>query len=186
MSYLLRTTMIEADRLKPDALRGCLEVCRRCEDLVGAVMGLSNKEPSELYLVIGPHLRHCLDHFTNLLRGLPAGEVDYDARDRDARVEQRPEVFQKLLEDTIAQLEATDGDDLQRPIRVLQQSASEHPSQPVKSNLERELVFLSSHTIHHLALMVHLAKAHGVAMPEELGVAFSTAAYHADLEGSAG
>jgi len=39
---------------------------------------------------IGGHYRHCLDHFTSLLRGLDAEAVDYDHRERDARIESQP------------------------------------------------------------------------------------------------
>jgi hypothetical protein len=36
---------------------------------------------------IGGHYRHCLDHFQSLLLGVGDCEVDYDHRQRDARVE---------------------------------------------------------------------------------------------------
>ena len=47
----------------------------------------------------------------------------------------------------------------------------------VDTNMERELAFLSSHTIHHLAIMSLLAEARGVEIPPGLGVAFSTATF---------
>ena len=40
-----------------DALSGCLEVCRRCRELVGAVT-VADRDGSA-YLRLGPHLRHC-------------------------------------------------------------------------------------------------------------------------------
>ncbi|NNC55100.1 MAG: hypothetical protein HKO07_05205, partial [Pseudomonadales bacterium] len=36
---------------------------------------------------LGVHVRHLLDHYDCLLQGLQRGCVNYDARERDARVE---------------------------------------------------------------------------------------------------
>jgi hypothetical protein len=47
----------------------------------------------------------------------------------------------------------------------------------VRTNVERELLFLSSHTIHHIAIMSLLAERVGMTVPADLGVAFSTASY---------
>jgi hypothetical protein len=170
--------MIKPREDESAALRGCLEVCRRCDALVESVAA----ESGEVYSVLGPHLRHCLDHFTSLLRGLSAGVVDYDARDRDEGMEDRPERFRAALAETVSKLGQIEPGDLERSLRVKQLAAPGAESAPVASTLERELIFLSSHTIHHLALMLHLAASRGVELPEELGVAFSTAAYRAGLE----
>ena len=46
--------------------------------------------------------------------------------------------------------------------------------------LERcEPVFLSSHAIHHLELMLEIGRGAGVAVDGKLGLAFSTAAHRA-------
>ena len=50
----------------------------------------------------------------------------------------------------------------------------------VESNLERELVFLSGHTIHHIAIMALVIRERGVRIPEGLDMAFSTAAHLAE------
>jgi hypothetical protein len=47
--------------------------------------------------------------------------------------------------------------------------------------LERELVFLSGHAIHHIAIMALSAAAAGVTLPAELAVAFSTEAHRESL-----
>ena len=43
--------------------------------------------PAVFTSAIGGHYRHCLDHFDCLLSGVAAGEVDYDHRRRDPRIE---------------------------------------------------------------------------------------------------
>src|SRR4051794_24117053 len=58
---------------------------------------------------IGGHYRHCLDHFTSLLRGMNSAEVDYDHRQRDPRIESEPDfalAVTRQLRIRIAQLPA--------------------------------------------------------------------------------
>jgi hypothetical protein len=157
----------------PDAVEGCLEACRRCEAVVASVVA---QDPAS-YVAVGPHLRHCLDHFRLLLDGWPTGEVDYDARKRDERTERDPATARDLLQGIAAGLAAIRSDDLGREIRVRQSAAPGRPPLASKSRLERELVFLSSHTIHHIAIMVLAARAAGVAIPSDLAVAYSTEAH---------
>jgi hypothetical protein len=175
-----QTTSTEAT-----AVRGCLEVCRRCHQLVDELETSSTTNADEVYRMLGPHLRHCLDHFSQLFKGLDDGLIDYDTRDRDESLERNPNRFKSALADAMNKLQSVGADELHRPIQVLQQAAIGVGPTPLDSTLERELVFLSSHTIHHLALMVQLAASRGVEVSEALGVAFSTAAYRATPAGAA-
>ena len=162
-----------------EALSGCLEVCRRCRELVTAVRSVDPDR--SIYRALGPHLRHCLDHLVALLRGLPDGVVDYDARDRDPDIEADPQRFLAALDDAESGLRALGGLDASRPLEVLQLPAPGAAPMSVRSTLARELVFLSSHTIHHLALMVLVAHSEGVDVEDRFGVAFSTAAHRDSL-----
>ena len=160
----------------PSAIQGCLEACSRCRALVDIVATRAAPAATPAYRSIGRHLRHCVDHFVCLLTGLDTGIVDYDARDRDARLEQDPSFFLKALASVVRRLEAIDPTTIHRRLTLRQESAPDSRSQ-MDTNVERELVFLSGHTIHHLAIMKLLAEGHGVELPEELFMAFSTANY---------
>ena len=72
------------------AIEGCLDACRRCLTLVGLVENVGPTESQKAYAVIGPHLRHCVDHMQCLIRGVESGVVDYDAREREAVLEIDP------------------------------------------------------------------------------------------------
>lgn len=159
----------------PAALDGCFEAIRRCLRLTDLVERESAARGEALFAVFGPHLRHCLDHFTCLVRGLDAGEVDYDARDRDERLERDPGHFRTTLRRARERLERLEPEDLDRTLLVRQAAAPDGKVAVSSSNLERELVFVSGHTIHHVAIMQLLARERGIAVPEEFGVAFSTA-----------
>jgi hypothetical protein len=156
-----------------DVVSGCLEACRRCEAVVAAVV---EQDPAA-FQTVGPHLRHCIDHFRLLLDGWRSGAVDYDARPREPRLERDPRAVCEALDGIAGSLAAIRSDDLAHPLTVTQSAAPGRPPLSSPSRLERELVFLSSHTIHHIAVMVLAARAAGVVIPPRLAVAFSTEAH---------
>jgi hypothetical protein len=118
-----------------------------------------------------------VEHFICLARGLDAGLVDYDARDRDESIERDPDRFREVLAQVCRKLRELPPAALKRRIAVRQTAALDAGPSRLESTVERELVFLSSHTIHHLAVVISLCREQGVELPEDLAIAFSTAAY---------
>jgi len=161
----------------PDVVAGCLEACRRCEEVVAAVL---EHDPAA-FPVVGPHLRHCVDHFRLLLDGWRSGSVDYDARPRELVLERDPRAVREALEAIAGSLATICGDDLPSRLAVTQSAAPGRPPLSSRSCLDRELAFLSGHTIHHIAIMVLAARAAGVDVPFRLAVAFSTEAHRESL-----
>ena len=161
----------------PDAVAGCLEACRRCEAVVAAVIDL---HPGA-FSAVGPHLRHCVDHFNVLLDGWRSGFVDYDARSRDPRLERDPRAVLTALLDITGTLSTIGRENLDDELVVSQSAAPGRPPASSPTRLERELLFLSGHAIHHIAIMVLAASATGVAIPSELAVAYSTAGHRESL-----
>jgi len=159
--------------LVPDAVAGCLDACRRCESVVDAVVD----QDLAAFPSVGPHLRHCVDHFRLLLDGWRSGFVDYDARPRDLRLEQDPEAVRGALAAIAGSLGELRSADLLNELTVTQSAAPGRPPLSSPSFLERELAFVSGHTIHHIAIMLLAAQAVGVEIPSRLTVAYSTAAH---------
>jgi uncharacterized damage-inducible protein DinB len=159
--------------LVPDVVTGCLEACRRCEAVVASVLD----QDEAAFPSVGPHLRHCIDHFRLLLDGWRSGSVDYDGRPRDALLERNPYAVRDALGAIAGLLAEIRTVDLQRELSVTQSAAPGRPPSSSPTRLERELVFLSGHTIHHIAIMVLAARAAGVDVPSRLAVAYSTEAY---------
>ena len=157
------------------ALQGCLETCRRCEHLVR--LCIADTDDPDVFLAIGPHLRHSIDHFRSLLAGLSSGMIDYDSRERDTLEETDPAHFLAGLFEVTAELAGLEGFSTTQSVLVIHSAAPSSVPIPVASTLERELLFLSSHTIHHLALAVEITSGRGIIMPPGLGIAFSTAAF---------
>ncbi len=122
----------------------------------------------------GGHFRHILEFYECFLDGLSSGLVDYDARKRDLRLE----TSRRAAIDTIGWI-----------IRALETSALVHRDGSVlvhmedsrdvadallESSVGRELQVLSSHTIHHFALIALTLRAWGIDVDERFGVAPST------------
>jgi hypothetical protein len=159
------------------AIDGCMVACARTLDVIDQY-----ERAGGIYSVIGPHLRHCLDHLVCFLRGLRSGVIEYDARDRDRRVETDADYYREVARHAMDQLAAISPAVLPDAIKVCQISAPGASLVTVDSTVERELLFLSGHTIHHLAIVTQLAKEQGIAIPTELSLAFSTAAHREAVE----
>lgn len=122
---------------------------------------------------VGAHIRHILDHFDCLLDGLASGRVDYDQRQRDQRVEAQRVVAIERLEATIATLNQLRGGPVETTLLVKMDSGSHTPTW-AESSLTRELQFLTSHTIHHYALVAAILGHAGCTVSRGFGISPST------------
>lgn len=122
----------------------------------------------------GGHVRHILDAYDCLLRGVAAGRVDFTARERDERTANDPAYACDRISGTV------------KALRMLRIPASAPLSVRAEdtagnawcaSSVSRELQSLLSHTIHHLALVALVLRLRGVEPGETIGVAPSTLAY---------
>lgn len=156
---------------------GCLEACARCEHIARALSPEQYRTKWNTHQGVGPHMRHCVDHFLSLQRDLAAGVVNYDQRDRNPGIEQDPGALLEVLANIYAWLESLNDADLDQRLVVRQIPTVEASAVEVESTLARELLFLASHTIHHITIVNLIAEGIGVRMPEELGMAYSTLAY---------
>lgn len=129
---------------------------------------------------IGGHYRHCLDHFSSLLRGFGAEEVDYDHRKRDERIESQPDFALAHTLQLRAQLERLPFSALDAPVRARCEVSYAQGDSPVTdSTFGRELVYAIAHAIHHYALIAIMARLMEVKLPVNFGVAPSTVAHNA-------
>jgi hypothetical protein len=154
-----------------------LQTCGRCRTIVEQVRAEAGDRSRAVYTALGPHLRHCLEHFQCFLHGLETGTIDYDARARDIHVETDPDRFLdalSLVEERLGRLTSAD---MHSVVTVKTVGADGADPSEVPSSIQRELLFLSSHTIHHLAVIDLTARQHGIELASSLALAFSTAAH---------
>ena len=128
---------------------------------------------------VAGHLRHILEFYECFLDGLDWSHIDYDARRRDVSIERSRAAAIQRIESIIERLRSAPqlrGDSV---IWVRMEDVDEDcPADPfTTSSVSRELQVLSSHTIHHFALIGMTLSAHGVVLDEDFGVAPSTLSY---------
>lgn len=125
---------------------------------------------------IGAHLRHSLDFVQAFLRGLDCGRIDYDARQRDERLERDPARAVEVLRMLVARLDALPAGAGGRALVVRHEAgpAPEPDEGWHRTSVARELDFLASHTVHHFALVALALRLAGRDPGPELGVAPST------------
>lgn len=122
---------------------------------------------------VGSHIRHILDHFECLLAGLESGRVDYDCRARDARIEHERSVAIAALSGMIDKLHT-----IHRPARemalLVKMDSGGETTEWAESSLSREFQFLTSHTIHHYALVAAILGHAGCTLNAGFGISPST------------
>ncbi|MEO8429648.1 MAG: hypothetical protein ABI651_21360 [Verrucomicrobiota bacterium] len=176
---------IRADDHFADSRRiveAAVAILEQGEDLLRALSAESytRRVPLAFNACIGGHYRHCLDHFSSLLRGLDADEVDYDHRERDARIESQPDFALALTRQMLVQLEQLPPGTLDVHVKARCEVSYAHGSSPVTgSTFGRELVYAIAHAIHHDALISIMARLMDANLPEHFGVAPSTVAHQA-------
>jgi uncharacterized damage-inducible protein DinB len=163
------------------AIQENLGLLESCEALLAAIPAAEYTRATGVCFdgAIGVHVRHLLDHYVGFLGALENGRrVDYEARQRDARIEREPEFARALLRDVATRLAGMDAAILDSRMHARIEVDSE-PAVWADSSPARELGFLVSHTVHHCALIGVICRANGVPVPHDFGVAPSTLRHRA-------
>jgi uncharacterized damage-inducible protein DinB len=155
------------------AARDVLEQGLRLLELVDEKYPVMASVPFESS--IGRHYRHVLEHFQCLLQGVASGEVNYDSRQRNPRIEQESAYAGAVTREVLAQLECWTENTLQQRCTTIS-TVAYHVDVPaaISSNLARELVYCIGHAIHHYAIIRLLCSHLGVPVSSEFGYAPST------------
>lgn len=163
----------------PSILKDSIAVLQQGVDLVDSLSDAVYTAPKpELKSgMIGAHIRHNLDHYLRLIAGKGKGEVDYDQRERDERIERERAYAIKVMRECIAWLEACESQQLDEPLKIKMDCGTHEAEVWANSTSRRELQFLISHSIHHYALIAILCRLQGIEPPEGFGVAPSTLHY---------
>lgn len=129
---------------------------------------------------VGSHLRHILEFYECFLSGIESLRIDYDARRRDETVESSRFAASERIRPLIRRLEHDPRllEDTALLVRI-ENSAGRAGDPWLSSSIGRELQALSSHTIHHFALIAVTLVAHGVAVDPDFGMSPSTIRFKA-------
>ena len=126
---------------------------------------------------VGKHVRHILEHYQTLLDHMAVNTtMNYEQRARESSLEDNPLVALARLQDIdsaladIADVLPSTPVTLYYPLDI----PGGQDTTALPSSLGRELAFLTSHTIHHMALISLLCAEQDITLPENFGVHPST------------
>jgi hypothetical protein len=127
----------------------------------------------------GAHFRHILEFYRCFINGLESLQIDYDARQRDRAIEQNRAAASAAIRKLIRFLETSDSLRKESTIWVRMEDADprDFDNSFMESSISRELQVLSSHTIHHFAMIAMTLRFHGIEIDPEFGMAPSTLRY---------
>lgn len=117
---------------------------------------------------IGAHTRHVIDRINCLLNGFESGEVDYDKRARDTQLEEDPKLCCALFDQLSSQLTAIFCDP-QKKLQVLETISEDGYKINVSSTLEREMLDIVSHLLHHLASIKFILERNNISVADSIG-----------------
>ncbi|EJI1277639.1 hypothetical protein NDZ80_000991 [Vibrio vulnificus] len=129
---------------------------------------------------IGAHIRHVHDHFRSLFIGLKTGIVDYNLRNRESMEEVDLPISLSENKHILNQLERLNVEASRIEI-ISEINCHATESLQMTSSVERELLYLINHTIHHAAIIKHMMDNACVSCPPEIGLAPGTATYYRQL-----
>ena len=169
-----------------DKRRDVSDIVEENAHAIGQLVDLLQALPGNLYRqsfghrkqhVIGKHVRHIIDHYSALLSATdcPGALLDYENRNRDLSLETDRRTGGRRLSVILRELRNRFGTEHCNELAMLHNSDGQR--QVVTTSVDRELVFLASHTIHHMAIIGMLAEQAGVEVGAEFGVHPSTLRY---------
>jgi hypothetical protein len=128
---------------------------------------------------VGSHLRHVLEFYECFLDGLRSLTVDYDARQRSHSVETSRDAAADKISTILQRLEDNPWIHSDSVMFVRMENAEEgrFENPYLRSSVSRELQALSSHTIHHFALIAITLRVHGLDVDADFGMSPSTLRY---------
>ncbi len=130
---------------------------------------------------IGGHVRHCLDHFHTLLQAVPAGDLNYDYRQRGTAVETDRLAALNVTRDLMDSYAQLDPLCVTRSLMVTcKTSYSANGSQASPSTVGREIMYAVAHAVHHYALIGIMGGIMGLRLPAGFGIAPSTLKHQAE------
>jgi len=130
---------------------------------------------------VGQHYRHIVEHFQAVIWGIQSAEINYDARERNPRIENEVSYASVVTCQVLRALNRLTQGDLEERCGVVATFGydSSAPSR-LQSNFGREVADCTAHAIHHYAIIRLICADLDVAIPDEFGYSPATLKHLAD------
>ncbi|MCF8454129.1 MAG: hypothetical protein K9G42_13055 [Pedobacter sp.] len=131
----------------------CKENLQQIRSLIASLEEKQYQYKSQLLsdTTIGQHVRHILEFYLCIIKGLSHGLVNYDSRDRDPELEQNPISAISCIDKIFNDIEGLSTDQV---INLVGNFSSETETlKTIRTSTDRELAYCLEHSIHHQALI---------------------------------
>jgi uncharacterized damage-inducible protein DinB len=156
-------------------IHGCSHCIEQCKQLLDLVEQQDYVASTTASASVGAHVRHILDRYHCFFAGLQSGHIDYDDRKRDKSIETNLEAAQFALNSVARRIEDPQlASSLRRSVTVRESVHFDEPAVEVETRIDRELMALITHSIHHLAIISLVIRPLGYTMEADFGKAAST------------
>ena len=122
-------------------------------------------------------MRHLLEFYECFQSGLADSQIDYDARTRDESIERDRHAAARRISSIMDQVQRSSFLPYDRAVSVRVENSD--AGVYLASSIGRELQALSSHTVHHFALIAVTLRLHGIAVDPDFGMSRSTLRHQA-------
>ena len=124
---------------------------------------------------IGEHYRHVVQHFECVIRSIHSGEINYEARERNHRLETAVTFAAIATCDVLRAIKKYGMATLNRACTVVS-TLRDLASRPlfVETTVGRELAYCIGNAIHHYTIVRQIAGQIGVEVPPEFAIARSS------------
>lgn len=155
-------------------LRSVIAEFERGRELIDRLDDLTYRRSANGTGSVGGHFRHNLDFVNSFLNGIAEGRIDYNARERDVRVEIDRGYAVEKLGFAMCRIGSLTDEIL---VRLVYVRSEVDLTTWLPSSIARELEFMNSHAVHHHALIAEKLAGFGIAVTKTFGVAPSTLEY---------
>jgi hypothetical protein len=173
-----RVTGIDDQNSESLLISGCINCIAQCDQLLNVISQQDYIASTQGGASIGVHIRHLLDRFHSFFAGLPKAAIDYDERKRDKEIENNPDAAAFALASVLRRIEQLHRQSFaDQQITVKEAVLCSSPGLETSSTVEREMLGLITHSIHHLAIIALLAKPFGYHVDSNFGKSPSNIAF---------
>lgn len=130
---------------------------------------------------VGMHIRHIVEYYQCLVNQHTTGEIAYDKRKRDLKIETDPSFALLRMNEVEEEINPLRSD---TPLKIWSEAPEGLEGCYSESSLKRELIYITDHSVHHMAIVKMALKVAQiqVCLDEKIGVAASTLNYQAQQE----
>jgi len=128
----------------------------------------SKVAPAPFHASVGSHFRRVLERLRCLVNGFRPGEIDYDAPERSARLEEQVAYASVACCDLLRAFRKFTKETLNKDCVVICSGGNERPlSTSVPSTLGRELEYCVGHALHHFDIIRLICESMHIHVPRE-------------------